>query len=162
PFWRAWLKLPRRDVHAAPRKVPTPANLTVGRIPPGNDLGGETRGRKRMLAFDHTTYARTRDRLDRETSFLSPYLHFRCLSPPAPARAGRRPPPARRPPPPARRPPLPPPRPPPPPQKPPPRLPATARQPRMGRQRRALRRLARGPHGLPGRRRRDAPAQGDR
>ena len=34
-----------------------------------------------MLAFDHTTYDNTRDRLDRETSRLSAYLHFGCISP---------------------------------------------------------------------------------
>src|SRR4051794_3792645 len=76
PFWRAWQQLPRREIHGAPRKVPVPANLAVGRIPSGGHDGGETAGRKRMLAFDHTTYPQTRDRLDPDTSRLSPYLHF--------------------------------------------------------------------------------------
>src|SRR3954454_4295120 len=67
PFWRAWQQLPRREIHGAPPRVPVPRELTVGQIPSGAHGGGETEGRKRMLAFDDTTYARTRDRLDHET-----------------------------------------------------------------------------------------------
>jgi deoxyribodipyrimidine photo-lyase len=80
PFWRAWRQLPRREVLGAPRTVPVPSGLTLGAIPAGGHEGGETAGRKRMLAFDHTTYAQARNRLDRDTSMLSPYLHFGCVS----------------------------------------------------------------------------------
>src|SRR4051794_5581704 len=78
PFWRAWSQLPRRAIHGAPRAVAVPPGLTAGTIPGGSAPwlpGGETAGRERMLAFDHTTYSRSRDRLDRDTSLLSPYLH---------------------------------------------------------------------------------------
>jgi deoxyribodipyrimidine photo-lyase len=81
PFWRAWQQLPRREIHGAPRKVPVPSGLQVGQLPAGpHPDGGERAGRKRMLAFDHTTYDRTRNRLDRDTSLLSPYLHFGAIS----------------------------------------------------------------------------------
>jgi deoxyribodipyrimidine photo-lyase len=83
PFWRAWSQLPRREIHGAPRKVPVPSGLTVGQIPAAAETwlpGGESAGRKAMLAFDHTTYDRTRNRLDRETSLLSPYLHLGAIS----------------------------------------------------------------------------------
>src|SRR4051794_10934581 len=83
PFWRAWQKLPRREVHGAPRTVPVPSNLTVGAIPTPKETwlpGGETEGRRRMLAFDQSTYDEAHNRLDRETSLLSPYLHFGAIS----------------------------------------------------------------------------------
>ena len=91
PFWRAWQDLPRRAIHGAPRTIPVPPDLAVGSIPSLEDLdlrsevtdplvGGERAGRERMLAWDHTTYDATRDRLDRDTSRLSPYLHFGCVS----------------------------------------------------------------------------------
>jgi deoxyribodipyrimidine photo-lyase len=91
PFWRAWQQVPRRAVLGAPGQVPVPDELRAGRIPSLAELGlraevpdplpgGERAGRTRMLAWDHTTYAHTRDRLDRETSMLSPYLHFGCVS----------------------------------------------------------------------------------
>ncbi len=83
PFWKAWQQLPRRDIHGAPRKVPVPADLHVGEIPTPKPTwleGGETQGRKRMLAWDHTTYDGSRNRLDRDTSLLSPYLHLGAIS----------------------------------------------------------------------------------
>jgi len=83
PFWKAWQQLPRRDVIGAPRKVPTPAGLEIGEIPnpkPTWLKGGEHAGRKRMLAFDHTTYDNTRNALAQDTSLLSPYLHFGAIS----------------------------------------------------------------------------------
>lgn len=84
PFWRAHSELPRREIHGAPGKVTVPSDLKVGEIPtepPRGDLtGGEPEARRRMLAFDHTTYADTRDRLDRETSRLSADLHFGLIS----------------------------------------------------------------------------------
>jgi deoxyribodipyrimidine photo-lyase len=91
PFWRAWQKLPRRDVIGAPRNVPVPANLAAGELPglalgdlvPDPLPGGETAGRERMnrwLRDGIADYAARHDRLAGGTSMLSPYLHFGCLS----------------------------------------------------------------------------------
>lgn len=84
PFWRAWRELPRRGVDGAPRKLRVPSGLTVGEIPGagarGDQHGGEAAGRRQMLAFDAGSYDEARDRLDRETSRLSAYLHFGCVS----------------------------------------------------------------------------------
>ncbi len=84
PFWRAWRELPRRDVIGAPRKITVPSDLTVGTIPSaterGDQHGGETAGRKQMHAFDPRTYDEARVRMDRDTSRLSAYLHFGCIS----------------------------------------------------------------------------------
>ncbi|WP_053225911.1 cryptochrome/photolyase family protein [Solirubrobacter soli] len=89
PFHRAWQQLPRREIHGAPRTVPTPSNLTVGDIPtlPSTVAepmpGGETEGRKRMHAWLRDgidTYAEHHDRVAGGTSRLSPYLHFGCIS----------------------------------------------------------------------------------
>jgi deoxyribodipyrimidine photo-lyase len=88
PFWRAWQRLPRRAVHAAPRRVPVPHDLTAGRIPrvapesPHVAPPGESAARKRLSRFaadglEH--YADRHDRLAGGTSGLSPYLHFGCL-----------------------------------------------------------------------------------
>lgn len=84
PFWRAWRELPRRDVLGAPRKVTVPSNLAVGAIPAagkrGDQHGGETAGRKQMLAFDPASYDEARVNMALETSRLSAYLHFGCVS----------------------------------------------------------------------------------
>jgi len=84
PFWRAWQALPRRDVHGAPRTVTVPSDMRVGAIPAagrrGDQHGGEAAGRKRMLAFDPATYDEARVNMARETSRLSAYLHFGCVS----------------------------------------------------------------------------------
>ncbi len=84
PFWRAWQQLPRREIHGAPRKIPAPSDLRVGAIPTRKSevdpmvAAGEKAGRKRMLDWDHTHYEH--DRLGRDTSLLSAYLHFGCIS----------------------------------------------------------------------------------
>lgn len=94
PFWRAWQQLPRRDVIGAPRKVPVPADLTVGAIPSLEALklssdvpeplpGGETAGRERMHAWLRDgigAYAAKHDHMAGGTSQLSPYLHFGAVS----------------------------------------------------------------------------------
>jgi deoxyribodipyrimidine photo-lyase len=89
PFWRAWQRLPRRAVLGAPRSVPVPGDLTVGRIPhaaaesPHLPPPGEAAARKRMLHFVRAGldgYAEHHDRLAGGTSGLSPYLHFGCVS----------------------------------------------------------------------------------
>jgi deoxyribodipyrimidine photo-lyase len=96
PFHRTWLGAPRRDVLAAPQRLrPLPAELTKGRLPPLDSLGliqevaepargGEAAARKaldRFLDGQIHDYASDHDALGRDnTSRLSPYLHFGCLS----------------------------------------------------------------------------------
>src|SRR4051812_355731 len=89
PFQRAWAKLPRRDVHGAPRRLDTPGGLRIGEIPrarresPALPPPGEQAARERMHAFlreDQGAYADRHDRLAGGTSGLSPYLHFGNLS----------------------------------------------------------------------------------
>ncbi len=96
PFHRTWLEAPRRDVYAAPRKLPAlPRGLAKGRVPSLEQLGleqlveepppgGESAGRKRLTRFlgdDVRAYADNHDALARDrTSRLSPYLHLGCVS----------------------------------------------------------------------------------
>jgi deoxyribodipyrimidine photo-lyase len=89
PFWRAWERLERRDVHGAPRTVPVPPALAAGRIPAiATELSdplapGEREGRRRMDAWLRggiAAYADRHDRVEGGTSVLSPYLHFGCVS----------------------------------------------------------------------------------
>jgi deoxyribodipyrimidine photo-lyase len=96
PYWRQWQRAPRRAVAATPRRITTAAGLDPGPLPdwrslvdgepsPGVVPGGETEGRKRV----HRWMRRSLDRYDDhhddlaadDTSRLSPYLHFGCLSP---------------------------------------------------------------------------------
>ena len=96
PFHRTWLEAPRRDVLAAPRRLPPlPAKLAKGRLPSLEALGltqevsdpapgGEAEARKaldRFLAGPIGDYVDDHDALGRDnTSRLSPYLHFGCVS----------------------------------------------------------------------------------
>jgi deoxyribodipyrimidine photo-lyase len=97
PFYRAWLRQPRREVTGAPRNLPpTGRRAPVGRLPTLEALGllqevsdpapgGETAGRRalnRFLRGPVDDYAEGHDTLTgRSVSRLSPYLHFGCLSP---------------------------------------------------------------------------------
>ena len=96
PFFRTWLGQPRRDVLAAPRRVPAAAGMAAGAIPALRELGlhesvpepmrgGEREGRRRMqrwLRGQVAAYAHTHDQLAASgTSGLSPYLRFGCVSP---------------------------------------------------------------------------------
>jgi deoxyribodipyrimidine photo-lyase len=89
PFWRAWSRAPRRQVHGAPRRVPVPSRLAAGGIPvieselPEPLPGGEQKARRRMQAFlrgPAASYEARHDRVAGGTSALSPYLRFGCLS----------------------------------------------------------------------------------
>ncbi len=96
PFWRAWREVPRREVHAAPRKLPPlPSGVNAGRLPSLETLeleqrvddppiGGEAAGRRRMGRFCSDavdSYDEGRNALGRGgTSRLSPYLHLGCVS----------------------------------------------------------------------------------
>jgi len=96
PFHRKWLGVPRRDVLEAPRELPSlPSRLAKGRIPSLASLeleqevsepapGGEDAARRaldRFLDGSIRDYTDDHDALGRDnTSRLSPYLHFGCLS----------------------------------------------------------------------------------
>ena len=100
PFYKAWLKAPRREQALRPRKLNPPegtSRLEVGRPPSEADMGidaeakriadaygtGEAAGRERMLAAvdDCADYKEVRDfpGIDRTTR-LSPALHFGTVS----------------------------------------------------------------------------------
>lgn len=97
PYHRAWSHRRRRSVRPAPRRLPgVPAPVRLGQLPTLEALGleqlvsdpapgGESAARRRMAAFlhDHARdYDSKHDLLaEDETSALSPYLHFGCVSP---------------------------------------------------------------------------------
>ncbi|MFC5890994.1 cryptochrome/photolyase family protein [Kitasatospora aburaviensis] len=88
PYHRAWQEAPRRTVLAAPRALRTPGGLgsdpllVSGTTSPGLPPGGESAGRARWRTWDIDAYADVHDDLAADdTSRLSPYLHFGCLSP---------------------------------------------------------------------------------
>ena len=97
PFERNWSTQPRREVLAAPRRLPAlPSGVDVGTLPTLAELGlaqecaepargGEAPGREvlaRFLAGPVRGYDEGRDGLaGDEVSRLSPYLHFGCVSP---------------------------------------------------------------------------------
>jgi deoxyribodipyrimidine photo-lyase len=96
PFHRNWLESERRPVIDAPGELPAlPSRLPRGRIPSLAGLGlteevdqpapgGEAAARRaldRFLDAPVSGYADNHDALGRDqTSRLSPYLHFGCLS----------------------------------------------------------------------------------
>ncbi len=96
PYWRAWRSTPRRPVLGAPRRVEVPAGVAAGRIPGRDRLvdgraspdllrGGESVARERLRAWGRSAlgrYAQHHHDLDADdTSRLSAYLHFGCVSP---------------------------------------------------------------------------------
>ena len=97
PFHRAWRKQPRRPVLRGPRSLPAlPARVDAGRIPALEEIGltqeltdpmrgGEAEGRRRLTKFLRGpihSYREHDDTLGKDnTSRLSPYLHFGCVSP---------------------------------------------------------------------------------
>jgi deoxyribodipyrimidine photo-lyase len=94
PYLRAWEQAARRPVAAAPETVRLPDGLKAGDVPDlaagrrgaGAFPGGETAGNQRLDAWLRSggpdDYAAGRNDLaGDETSRLSPYLHFGCLSP---------------------------------------------------------------------------------
>jgi deoxyribodipyrimidine photo-lyase len=96
PFHRAWMRVGRRPVHQAPRKLGPMPGVDRGSIPRLGELGltqevadpasgGEGPGRTTMKRFlDGTAgdYENGRNALgDERVSRLSPYLHFGCISP---------------------------------------------------------------------------------
>ncbi|NES26107.1 deoxyribodipyrimidine photo-lyase [Micromonospora terminaliae] len=101
PYFRAWQGTKPRDELAAPERVRLPGGVDPGRLPdpPGGEspdaaAGGETAARRRLTEW-LPALGRYDDIHDDmagdDTSRLSPYLRFGCLSPLAVAnRAGDR------------------------------------------------------------------------
>lgn len=96
PYFRRWAAHARRPLAPTPRSVALPGDLARGSLPEGADLcpgetspdrlpGGESAGRERLsrwLADGLDRYDDQHDALgDDDTSRLSSYLHFGCLSP---------------------------------------------------------------------------------
>ncbi len=88
PYYRAWSASTWGEPLRAPRRVRLPegpvSSLPRLALPRPPMPGGETAGRKRMLAWlarDARDHASTNDDLAADrTSRLSPYLHFGCIS----------------------------------------------------------------------------------
>jgi deoxyribodipyrimidine photo-lyase len=96
PYYRNWSHRQLRAVVPAPKTIRLPSGLDVGELPtaeqicPGPTsrdlmLGGETEARRRAERwFDDgvVDYVEDHDALAKDnTSRLSPYLHFGCISP---------------------------------------------------------------------------------
>ena len=96
PFYRAWLRVPRRPALPAPASVPAPPRLVETRLPTLEELGlaqtcaspargGEREGRhmiRRFMFEQVAEYRSGREELDGDgSSRLSPYLHLGCISP---------------------------------------------------------------------------------
>ncbi|MDP9798323.1 deoxyribodipyrimidine photo-lyase [Catenuloplanes nepalensis] len=102
PYFRAWEAARWRDEVAAPRNVALPAGaeklgIALPEPPEGESphaaAGGETEGRRRLRNWLHRidAYDDQHDAMaDDDTSRLSAYLRFGCLSPLAVAEAARR------------------------------------------------------------------------
>jgi deoxyribodipyrimidine photo-lyase len=91
PYLRRWAVTPRRPLEAVPHRLRLPSTLDNDEHPTTTTprsqrwLGGETEGRRRAhqwLTGEITNYHEQHDDLAADdTSGLSPYLHFGCLSP---------------------------------------------------------------------------------
>ena len=92
PYWRAWHATAWRRHYPVPRTITMPAVESVGQLPaePGGtspDLakGGETEGRRRFTSWRQRQLAGYGEHHDDlagdETSRLSAYLRFGCVSP---------------------------------------------------------------------------------
>lgn len=97
PFWKAWMQIGRRDIATTPRKLSLPSNVAVGSLPTLSKLtksadlspevapGGETEARRRLKKFldgpINDYHQQNNDMAQDQTSRLSPYFHFGCLSP---------------------------------------------------------------------------------
>jgi deoxyribodipyrimidine photo-lyase len=95
PYWRAWRALPTPPAAPTPRRLHTPEGLPAPRFPalrsltgskPSPELtgGGESEARRRLsrwVASGLSDYASNHDDLAaEETSRLSPFIHFGCIS----------------------------------------------------------------------------------
>jgi deoxyribodipyrimidine photo-lyase len=86
PYWRRWLQAGWRDVERAPRRITLPPDLPAPAPLPAaaaTSEGGETAGRRRLTRWAGRVhgYEDSHDDLAADdTSRLSPYLHFGCVS----------------------------------------------------------------------------------
>jgi len=95
PYFRKWEQIPLRALEPTPRTLdmprvargdlPGPADIARGEPSPDLMVGGESAGRERMhrwLRDSIADYDDDHDALGNDnTSRLSPYLHFGCVSP---------------------------------------------------------------------------------
>ena len=97
PFYRSWLGVERRALANAPRSVSLPLGFETGKLPqlsnysekselaPHAQAGGESLAKKRLTEFldeQIDTYSQTHNDMAADnTSRLSAYLHFGCISP---------------------------------------------------------------------------------
>jgi deoxyribodipyrimidine photo-lyase len=96
PYHRKWLQTSHRDVVPAPRSLSLPPDVAPGVVPKPDDIcpgdtspdllrGGETEGGRRVKQWYDVgiaDYTDDHDALARDnTSRLSAYLHFGCISP---------------------------------------------------------------------------------
>jgi deoxyribodipyrimidine photo-lyase len=96
PYSRAWAQADKREVIGAPRRVSVPSGVAGGRLPklaalvngdssPSLIPGGETEARRRLTRWLSTKLERYEARHDDlaadDTSRMSAYLHFGCISP---------------------------------------------------------------------------------
>jgi deoxyribodipyrimidine photo-lyase len=96
PYYRQWLAAPLRALQKAPRRIPVPRNLDVGRLPelaelvdgagsPDRPRGGETGARAALNAWSRSglkVYGDRHDDLAADgTSHVSAHLHFGSVSP---------------------------------------------------------------------------------
>jgi deoxyribodipyrimidine photo-lyase len=92
PYWRAWRAVPWRRPCPVPDVITMPAVQQAGQLPaagrgdsPALAAGGETAGRRRFTAWRPRQLAGYPDRHDDlagdQTSRLSAYLRFGCVSP---------------------------------------------------------------------------------
>lgn len=96
PFWKNWMQVHRRDLAVTPRKIKTP-DISMGKFPsdaslgivkkelsPGALKGGEQAGRERLKDFLNDKiedyHQKNNDMAADDTSRLSSYLHFGCVS----------------------------------------------------------------------------------
>jgi deoxyribodipyrimidine photo-lyase len=91
PYWRAWGAASWRRQHKTPSSVTLPSGISPGRLPakgtgtsPGLAPGGETEGKKRARAWVDGPLKDYGDQHDAmaadDTSRLSPYIRFGCVS----------------------------------------------------------------------------------
>ncbi|HAF68204.1 MAG TPA: deoxyribodipyrimidine photolyase [Acidimicrobiaceae bacterium] len=88
PFWKAWLKAPKRTPLAAPCAIKKPLRDIPSDLitqDPTAPKGGESFGTRQLMTWledSVKSYEDTRDFPSQNTtSLLSPYLHFGCISP---------------------------------------------------------------------------------
>jgi deoxyribodipyrimidine photo-lyase len=97
PFWKQWMDVGRRDLAKTPKAIKLPKGLKAENLPSESELlkkaelsesvikGGETEARLSLNKFlkgeIKNYHQNNNDMANDNTSRLSPYLHFGCLSP---------------------------------------------------------------------------------